>query len=158
MSYYPSRTINILRQQGSNAVHTFRQTLLKHGKKATGYTSASIRYETSLKGGIATYKVFADESIVYINQGRPKDAKMPPSIFSRKGRRLNLWFGARGIPRNRSTDYLVRRAIKRRGIKAVPVIDEGIEQIEELAKEQLIQAAREDILNIGYLMFLEAIK
>ncbi len=64
---------------------------------------------------------------------------MSPSIFSRQGRQLNLWFGARGIPRNRNTDYLVRRAISRRGIEAVPVIEESIEKVQELSKEKLME-------------------
>jgi hypothetical protein len=158
MKRYPSRTLTYLRQQGSNSVHTFRQTLAQHGKKATGYTGASIRYESGLKGTMAYYKIYADVSIIYINQGRPKGAKMPPSIFSRKGRQLNLWFGAKGIPRNKQTDFLVRRAIKRRGIKPVPVIEQSIEKIKELPVEQMKETVKLDLLEMGYAMFHSALQ
>lgn len=157
-NYYPSHTMTYLRQTGSDWVSTFRKTLIKHDKKATGFTSASIRYESIIKGSMVTNTIYANRSLLHINQGRPKGAKMPPSIFSRRGRRLNLWFGARGIPRNRSTDYLVRRAIKRRGIEPVPVIEGSIEQIEELSKEKLKEVVKLDLLDMGYSKFKKVVE
>ena len=157
MRYYPSNTMLKMRQHGTNAVHVFRKTLVKHGKKATSHTASSIRYESDLKGAIASYRIYADVSIIYINQGRPKGAKMPPSIFSRKGRRLDLWFGAKGIPRNKSTDYLIRRKIARDGIKPIPVIDQSIEEIKVISETEIKQAVKKDLLKMGYSMFKNAL-
>jgi hypothetical protein len=152
-NYYPNHTLKYLRQSGSDWVSTFRKTLLKYNKKATGFTSASIRYESTIKSSMVTNTIYANRSLIYINQGRPQGAKMPPSIFSRKGKPLNLWFGARRIPRNRSTDYLVRRAIAKRGIEPVPVIEESLEQIQEISKKGLVKVVKLDLLEMGYVFF-----
>lgn len=151
-------TRTYLRQIGSDAVAAFRQVLLKNDKKATGLTMDSIRHEEELTSEKATIKIFGDESVQYINDGRPPNSKMPPSIFSRKGRRLDRWFGAVGIPRTKSADFLVRRKIGRDGIKPVPVLEEGKEAIKPLAKAKFEEAIRKDIYEIGLVAFRRAIE
>ena len=156
------RTTKFLRQFGSDGVALVRQVLVKNGKKATGFTAASIEYEFELITGPGEYSptvaFYSDEAMFFIQDGRPAGSKFPPSIFSKQGMRLNLWFGAKGIPKTKSTDFLVRRKIARDGIEPKPVIDMSYEEVKaKFNIDGLYDAFYDDIFEWSYDLLNNAI-
>ena len=148
-----------LRQLKDDGVNIFRKYLKKEDKVATAFTSNSIRGEVDRISVFQyTLTYYADESYDHIINGRPAGAGFPPSIFSRRGLRLNLWFGARGIERTKSTDFLIRRAIDEKGIEGVDVKTPAVEELEKRMDEQVIESLKNDLFEYGLAVFQNAIK
>jgi len=155
----PEETFKVLRQQRSNYEGIFRKNLVKHGKKATGFTSNSINARTTLETTEVREQVFADEAYMYIVEGRPAGSKFPPSIFSRKGRHLDLWFGSKNIPRTREADFLIRRKIARDGINPAPeVLEDAIRELTPVMRRDVEAAMAKDFKRIGIQIFRQSIQ
>jgi len=144
-----TNTEKALRQFGGDGTNIFRRELKKADKIATAITSSSIRFESSVKDGKAELCYYADESYLHILNGRPPGSKLPPSIFDRKGRRLDLWFGARGIERTKSADFLIRRSIAEKGIKPVDVRTPAVEAMEPRIRKGVVEGFAKDLEQYG---------
>lgn len=152
------RVEKIIRQRGSDGVAIARMVLKREKKIATAFTANSIEFDYQFiqeeNAFLLQLEWYAADSMFQIQKGRKKDEKMPPSIFSRSGLRLNLWMGSKNMARNSSSDWGIRNAIKEKGIPAVPVIDMAFEEIAQIMIDnELIRAFKEDILEHSYSLF-----
>lgn len=92
-----------------------KKQMQKAKKDASGGTSKSLHYTVVITDDFAGVTVKGEKAFEYINYGRRAGAKMPP-----KGS-LDSWYKVRGTPIK--YDYIIRKNIGLRGIKAVPVLD-----------------------------------
>ena len=106
----------------------YERVLDQKGKIATRETIESLTGQTKVSLNDVNVKVIAAVSLLYIEFGRRAGAKMPPSG------RLDDWYAAKGI--DPKLDFVIRRAIARRGIKPTPitqpVIDAARLEVNEL--------------------------
>jgi len=144
-----------LRQIGSDNVAKSRLVLQRNGKIATMTTAAGVRYETEVFTNGAEVRLYAPASWKFIVDGRPPGAPMPPSIKTRKGRHLALWFDVKGIPER--ADFPVRLKIARDGIDPVDITSEVIDLVKDTNEEEVREALRQDFLAHVFQLFKKAL-
>lgn len=69
-------------------------------------------------------KVLANDYIEYINRGRRPGSWPPINVIAK-------WCQSKGIPSDNRTVYLISRAIYLKGIKARPVLDNFMDEIDK---------------------------
>lgn len=135
---------------GKQGVTRLRKELRKLGKVASGHTYNSIHSVEKFDERKSSSSVYADESLIFIDQGRRKGAKFPPLDA------IEDWVRVRGIVFRQDNGkampvkviaFLIGRKIARDGIKPTYIID-GVfnkKSYKELIKRRLTKASLEDI-------------
>lgn len=104
---------------------SIRNNMKLYNKIATGETYDSIQ-PTIVRGAEAIEaQVYANPSIIYINEGRKAGSKMPPRTP------IEQWLNAKGIPLE--FYFPIAKKIARDGIAPTPVIDNQLLKISEPA-------------------------
>lgn len=128
-------------------VREYKLVLLENRKVATAKTFQSIRGESSTTENKAIARIYARESLTFIQSGRRPGAKLPVQRTADGFELVPLlqeWVRAVGFTGNY---YLLARKIAERGIKAVPITaivlertrTEILERIQQETVQQLSQ-------------------
>jgi hypothetical protein len=120
------------------AVTRARFNLLDQGARDTGETLRGIQATEPVEtttGYRGEVRATAPQSI-FVERGRRANKPMPP------GGALLGWMSRHGIPANR--EFVIRRAIGRRGIKARPFMAPLPTQLEPM-RQQILAQARETV-------------
>lgn len=120
------------------AVTRARFNLLDQGARDTGDTIRGIEAtepQETQNGWYGEVRATAPQSI-FVERGRRAGLRMPP------GGVLLGWMSRHGIPANR--EFVIRRAIGRRGIKARPFMAPLPTQLEPV-RQQILAQARETV-------------
>lgn len=96
-------------------INAYETILDREGKIATKQTIQSLLGESVVKEGSINIKITAAIFLFYIEFGRRAGAKMPPEGA------LDDWYSAKGI--DPKLDFVIRRAIARKGIKPTPITE-----------------------------------
>lgn len=131
--------INDLNKIGNRIIGFIKQLMIRGNKNATRETIDTLRQAVEIDiNSVFSLDIFGSIVFRYINDGRPPRSKLPPS-----GALINSgWMKARGIPE--SAEFVIRRAIAKKGIKPYPVIDLTVTQIQK----NLIGKASDQVLNV----------
>ena len=102
-----------------------RKNMKLYNKVATGETYDSIEPKTQRFTNAIEAQVYANESIIYINDGRKAGSKLPPRTP------LEKWLNAKNIPLE--FFFPIAKKIARDGIEPTPIIDSQLQKISEPA-------------------------
>lgn len=114
-----SNLIRHLEEVANELAQVLKEALSKQG------LSTSKLYQ-SVKGDAngELIKVLANDYIEYINSGRRRGSWPPINVIAK-------WCQSKGMPSDNRTVYLISRAIYLKGIKARPVIDNFMDEIDK---------------------------
>jgi len=115
--------ISFAEEYGDALVEELKFKLANKDKFATGNLVDSMFSEAAGADGKAVVRVFAAAYFRYVEVGRSPGARMPPEEPIRQ------WLRVRGI--DESKQFVIRRAIARRGIKGVHIVNPTIEEINQ---------------------------
>lgn len=107
----------------------YRDELRRNRKYVTRKTYNSIDYEIEIKDGCIRIGIYANESLLFIESGRRKGAKLPVKKTVNGFElvdELQEWVEA---VRFTGSYYLLARAISKKGIKGVPITDLVLQRI-----------------------------
>ena len=113
-------------------------------KRDTGATAASI-FDQAGTAGDGVFALFgaSSDAAIFVEKGRRPGAPMPPQGA------LLPWMAAHGIPE--SSEYVVRRAIARRGIKPRPFVSRAHKEMQRAGfyRKEFSEAIRRTLAKIG---------
>lgn len=119
------------RDVGDLIVTVYQDVLEASKKVATRKTYRSIRYEVEVSIEKISIKIYASESLVFIEKGRRKGAKLPVQKVNGKFElvdELKDWVVAVNYT---GSHYILAKRISERGIIGVPITAQVIERIGE---------------------------
>ena len=147
-----------MEKYGEALVIQIVQELKDAGKEATGTLAKSVDYELIEALDKISVGIKAVDYFEYVDGGRRKGAKPPPSDAIVK------WMKVKGIKgRNpktgkfisqKSAAFLIARAIGRRGIKPVFAVKKSLRKLKSLQAKLLTDAAVEDMTKMIQGVFL----
>lgn len=141
------KATEVLKRVGTIAVKGYKDTLRKYKKYATKKTHDSIEYEISINDKELSVKIFAAKSLIYIEFGRRKGAKLPVQKVNGSFElvpELKEWVKAVGYG---GSHYYLAKIISERGIKAIPITDIVIQTIEKEIQEIMIDWFKIETVN-----------
>lgn len=119
----PAAEIGIFTQEA------FKEELIRNKKFATRKTVNSIEYEVIINANSISVKIFSNISLVFIESGRRKGAKLPVKKTANGFElvdELKEWVEAVNFT---GSYFLLARKISERGIKGVPITDLVLQRI-----------------------------
>lgn len=147
-----------MEKYGEALVIQIVQELKDAGKEATGTLAKSVDYELIEALDKISVGIKAVDYFEYVDGGRRRGAKPPPSDAIVK------WMKVKGIKgRNpktgkfisqKSAAFLIARAIGRRGIKPVFAVKKSLRKLKSLQAKLLTDAAVEDMTKMIQGVFL----
>lgn len=102
-------------------IEEYEIALRKFSKIATRETIDGLFSDLDVGVSQLNVKVLAPVTLLYIEFGRRAGAKMPPEGS------LDKWYEAKGI--DKKYDFVIRRAIARRGIKPTPITETVLQAV-----------------------------
>lgn len=134
------------------------QQLKDADKVATGNLAKSIDYEVVEALNQLSLGIKAPEYLEYVDSGRRKGAKPPPSDAIMK------WAKARNIERfrdkkgrfisDKARAFIIARGISKNGIKPTNVIKKTLRKLQSIQTKLITDAAVEDMVKIARGVFL----
>lgn len=106
---------------GESLVEELKFQIANKDKFATGNLADSMYYEVRTGDGKAVVAVIAADYFRFVDKGRRPGGKMPPDKAIRK------WVRVKGIPER--AVFVIRRAIARKGIKGIFILNPTIKKI-----------------------------
>lgn len=138
-----------LTKTGEVIVESVKDTLRLFRKVATRKTIRSIRYEVSIKEGIATVSIWAIEEYRYILSGRRKGAKRPVRKVGNKFvlvENLLEWTKAVNYT---GSHYLLAKGISERGIKGIPITKIALQKVEKEIEQIITEYMRDGLAGLA---------
>lgn len=148
----------VMEQYGEALVLEIVQQLKDAGKEATGDLARSVDYKLIETLDTIAVGIVALPYFDYVDGGRRKGAKPPPSDA------IIDWMKVKGIKgRNRKTGkfitqksaaFLIARSIGKNGIKPTNVVKKSLRKLKSLQSKLLTEAAVEDMTKMIQGVFL----
>lgn len=137
-----------LRKTGELLVDTIKGQLVDARKVATKRTINSIQYEIAIQGDNIKITITADKSLLFIESGRRKGAKLPVKNVNGKFElvdRLQEWVDAVGYT---GSHYLLAKGISERGIKPTNIINAAVDKISDEISDLLAEYAATNAIDL----------
>ena len=126
------RTIDALIKVNELAEESVKEALRKKGKVATSKTINSIRSVIKVSENEYVGEVWGAGGLKFIESGRRKGAKMPPSGV------LLPWMRSKGISEDK--EFVIRRSISIKGIKPTNIISGALKSNARERRDLLAKA------------------
>ena len=138
-----------IQQVGVLIVENMRESLFSKGISSSGGLAASMKpIVTTEKGKATTLSIEIAAYAQFVEEGRRKGAKQPPS------QAIKEWILSKGItkPQKYSLDsfaFVIARSISRKGIKPRPFIQPTIkETLENKGYEMILNGILDDLIAV----------
>ena len=136
------KLLQILNNNGEEAVKLYKKALVDDDRVATGKTKDSIRYEVKEKGDKATLSLFALSHIRNLETGQtPSQIAANPPIFQQ----IKEWAIARGV--NKATNAIIR-GLYLNGFEGTPGLKTDVDKVVQVnVLDDIKKVIKTDILS-----------
>lgn len=133
-----------LEEIGEDIIDDLSRQLIKAKKIDTGDLLNSLDYRVLETVDGLLLELLANETLTYVDQGRRKGAKQPPTKaiipwVQRKNIRI------KGAKTDQQKAFIIARSIKRKGIRGLNIVNKTIDNILRSKVELIKRASAEDI-------------